>query len=674
MINVRVKDTGRMSSIAIGGALSITEIRQLRAIGAVHRSREYEEDKGNDLAYYGKPHYELPLPLCKRLFESNTPVVTTGYTAVVPQLQDHTTNLPEFMTHWKDYVMPESLDDEDTQVNRDLRLKLRNFHVAENAVSLYKNWELFESKLKLLKENNEELINNILKFNKIDDSFFARTPKIHQKAGIAFFLLCNFYGVNHVLLFDEMRTGKTLQAINIARILIEQKKIDGCLIVVPNTIKRVWEKELMLDAPVQGCFSLLIEGSKSDKEALWKQRAFFHIVNYESARADLDYMLRYDQYMGLGNGYMLICDEAHKIKNPDSLQAKAILKLKPKYSIFMTGTPVANRPEDAFTMADFVSPGILGGNMFEFKENFTVRGGYSGKEIIRYENLDEIKYRLARLSMRRLRKDIMFDQKTRETRKGTLEGSQKKYYEEMRDQLFVELITETSLTAIKARNKLVQTLRLSQICDGLLSNNPTDLHWMDNNWKFKEIDEFLEEYLDDIGKVVLWSRFVPVVKSLYNRYQKYGATYICGEVKDTHNNPARTNAMYKFQQDPECRVMVAQINSAGLGLGFQPATFAIFLDRWWSPSANGQAEDRILGIKNPVPVTIIDLVTEGCIDERWQFILERKKSWANIITGDGDTEEVAEIDQDTDKDTLLYLLSPEKDAEEYKRRLEDKWS
>jgi len=384
-------------------------------------------------------------------------------------------------------------------------------------------------------------------------------------------------------------------------------------------------------------------------------------------------MLEYDRRMGAGNGYMLICDEAHKIKNPDALQAKAILKLRPKYSILMTGTPVVNRPEDAFTMADFVSPGILGGNLFEFMENFAVRGGYSGKEIIRYENLDEIKYRLARLSMRRLRKDIMFDKKNRETRTGTLEGSQKQSYEQMRDQMFVELVTDTNISGIRARNKLVQTLRLSQICDGYLSDKPDNNNWLKENWKFKEIDEFIEEYLDDIGKVVLWTRFVPVVKALYNRYAKYGSTYICGEVKDTPSNPARTNAMYKFQTDPNCKVMVAQINSAGLGLGFQPATFAIFLDRWFSPAPNGQAEDRILGIKNPVPVTIIDLVTEGCVDERWQYILARKKSWADSITGD-ESDEIGEIAQDADKELLLYLLSPEKESEIYKKRLEDKWS
>ena len=660
MISVRVKDTGRIPSLAVSGALSTAEIQQLQSIGAVHRSRNYEESKGNDMRYYSKPHYELPLPLIKRLFEPNG----TEENMLFP---------PSFMKDWHDYIMPTSLDDSDTQANRDLMLRLRNFYVDEDAVSLYNQWELFEKKLKLLKENNVELIKSILSYYKISDSFFAREPKIHQKAGIAFFLLCNFYGVNHILLFDEMRTGKTLQAINIARILIEQHKIDGCLIIVPNTIKRVWEKELMLDAPVQGCFSLIIEGSKVDKRNTWQQRAYFHIVNYESARADLEYMLEYDRRMGAGNGYMLICDEAHKIKNPDALQAKAILKLRPKYSILMTGTPVVNRPEDAFTMADFVSPGILGGNLFEFMENFAVRGGYSGKEIIRYENLDEIKYRLARLSMRRLRKDIMFDKKNRETRTGTLEGSQKQSYEQMRDQMFVELVTDTNISGIRARNKLVQTLRLSQICDGYLSDKPDNNNWLKENWKFKEIDEFIEEYLDDIGKVVLWTRFVPVVKALYNRYAKYGSTYICGEVKDTPSNPARTNAMYKFQTDPNCKVMVAQINSAGLGLGFQPATFAIFLDRWFSPAPNGQAEDRILGIKNPVPVTIIDLVTEGCVDERWQYILARKKSWADSITGD-ESDEIGEIAQDADKELLLYLLSPEKESEIYKKRLEDKWS
>jgi SNF2 family DNA or RNA helicase len=666
MIQVRVKDTGKIPSIAIGGSLSFYEQNQLRSIGGVIRSGKYEEVKGNDIRYYGKPHTELPLPICKRLFDPTS--VGEGESAI-------TTFPPRFMDKWHEYVLPLQSDDSDTPESRLLRLKLRNFLVDEEAVNLYKRWEIFESKLNRLKRNDEELINSILRSNGITDEFFARQPKIHQKAGIAFFLLCNQFGVNHILLFDEMRTGKTLQAINVARILLEKQLIDGVLIIVPNTIKRVWEKELMLDAPVQGCFSLLIEGSKNEKEQLWKQRAFFHIVNYEGARADEEFMLKYNKYMGLGKGYMLICDEAHKIKNPEAAQSKAIMKLHPKYSILMTGTPVANRPEDAFTMTDFVSPGLLGGNMFEFIENFAVTGGYSGKEVIRYENLDEVKYRLARISMRRLRKDIMFDKKNFETRVGELQGAQKQAYEQMRDQLFVELINDYGdIKGVTARNKMVQTLRLSQICDGLLSSSPTDQIWLKENWKFKEIDEFLEEYLDDIGKVVLWSRFVPVIKALHLRYAKYGATYICGEVKDTPNNPARTNAMYKFQQDDSCRVMVAQINSAGLGLGFQPATFAIFLDRWWSPAPNGQAEDRILGIKNPVPVTIIDLVTDGCIDQRWQFILQRKKSWANIITGDADRNpDEAEIDQDTDKDTLLYLLAPKRDEEEYRKRLEDKW-
>ena len=660
MISIKVKDTGRCPSIAIGGSLSFSDQNQLKDIGGVLRSKNYERDKGNDLKYYDRPHTEVPLSLIKRLFEPNGN-------------EDDPKFPPKFMDNWHDYILPESLGDDDSVEALGIRLRLRNFSIDEEAVNLYKRWEIFEGKLAKLKKNDEELINAILRLNGITDQFFAREPKIHQKAGIAFFLLCNLYGINHILLFDEMRTGKTFQAINVSRKLIEDHKIDGCLIIVPNTIKRVWLKELSLDAPVQGCFTIIIEGDKITKQGFWKQRAFYHIVNYEGARADMDSMLEYDKYMNAGNGYMLICDEAHKIKNPDALQSKAIMKLKPKYSIFMTGTPIANRPEDAFTMANFVSPGVLGGNIFEFMENFAVTGGYSGKEVLRYENLDEVKYRLDRLSMRRLRKDIMFDKKVRQTRTGELVGSQKQAYEQMRDQLFVELVSEYGdIKGLRARNKLVQTLRLSQICDGYLSDNPSSNHWLKENWKFKEIDEFLEEYLEDVGKVVLWSRFVPVVKALHLRYAKYGVTYICGEVKDTANNPARTDAMYRFQQDPSCKVMVAQINSAGLGLGFQPATFAIFLDKWWSPAPNGQAEDRILGIKNPVPVTIISLVTEGCIDERWEYILERKKSWANIITGD--TEDDLEIDQDTDKDTLLYLLAPQKDVETYKRRLEDKWN
>ena len=174
------------------------------------------------------------------------------------------------------------------------------------------------------------------------------------------------------------------------------------------------------------------------------------------------------------------------------------------------------------------------------------------------------------------------------------------------------------------------------------------------------MDDFIDEYLDDIGgKLVIWSRFVAPIIKLTERYEKFGATCIYGAI----STDERFERMHRFQTDTDTQIMVGQIQSAGLGLGFQPATFEIFIDKWWSPAANKQAEDRIVGIQNPVPVTVISLVTEETIDERLETILEQKMDWARSITGDTNEDIHLPV---LDKNTLFYLLAKPSEAERYK--------
>jgi SNF2 family DNA or RNA helicase len=619
----------------------------MRLLNAVYcNKRIVQEELGSPWTV--KSHYHVPLPLARRFFEE-TP--------------------PAFMNNWREHVTY-PLDDD----AKGIPAQWHRLQVEPEVKELYDKWIEFEHDLNLIKRNGAELTDSILARYSIDDSFFTRQPKPHQKAGMAFFLRSLELGSGHICLFDEMRTGKTKQAVDIATWLLKNKMVQRVLVIVPNTIKRVWMNEIMLDSPMYGLLSCIIQGTKDQKAALWAQKMFFYIVNYECARADEEEMKVWEEDCR-HTGYLLICDEAHKLKNPQSKQSKAILSLNPTYSIFMTGTPVANRPEDAFSMADFICPGVLGQNIEYFQERFGIRGGYQGRQITGYRDLDEVKYRLARLSMRRLRKDIIFDQAVRADRYGTLSGDQKKAYDDMRDFLWAEISKETEWTEIRAQNHMVKILRLQQITSGYLPKVPDsdgmffleqfastssklaqtdeDVVWFDNNWKLAELDEFIDEYLDDFGKIVIWSRFVPPILKLVKRYGKYGAVHIRGQMGEK-----AVDNMYRFQQDPSCRIMIAQIQTSE-GKGFQPATLCIFWDKWWSPHLNKQAEDRIVGIKNPVPVTVISLVTEDSIDDRLEVILSKKTGWANGITGD----QPADIKLPKfDKAVLLYLLAKPEEA------------
>lgn len=612
---IDLKRTGRMPCIGVRGGLSFTDEADLREIGAVYRSkRQVRQEWGMD---WQRSHWDVPAPLLKRFFEGNgtidQPFITQSLYTIVTQ----------------------------------------------EAAQFYRAWRQFERVFKLIKEGDEQTVNTILSRHGIADEFFSRPTYPHQRAGIAFFLESMKLGSGHVCLFDEMRTGKTFQAIHIAKYLLEQQLINAVLVIVPNSIKRVWITELGLDAPRYALFSNIIEGAKSKKKKGWESSGIFYIVNYESARADKLLMRDWEKRKLAKGGYMLICDEAHKLKNPQALQTQVILSLKPSYSVFMTGTPVANRPEDSFTMADFVCPGVLGRDLWNFREQFAVKGGYKGKEIIGYKNLDEVKYRLARISMRRVRADIMFDRTLYQTRTGQLTGKQKKAYESMRERLFAEVMNaDGDWTTAKANTGLSKALRLYQISDGYLSPEPDTNVWFDENWKVKELDTFIADYLDDIGKLVIWSRFVPPIEMLVQRYAQYGAVKIRGAMKKGE----AVDNMYRFQRDPDCRIMVANILSAE-GKGFQPATFAVMYDKWLSPHMNKQARDRIVGIENPVTVTIISLVTENAIDERVEVLLEKKKAFADTILGDSTGDIKLPV---LDKKTLLYLLATPEEAEKYR--------
>lgn len=651
-IVIKQKPT-RTPSIGILGSLGVYEERDLRLLSAVYcNKRTVSEEVGSP--WTAKSHYHIPAPLMRRFFDEQQPA---------------------FMNNWREHVTY-PLDDNATTVTD----KWHRLQVEPDAKELYENWVNFEHDLNLIKRNGAELTDSILARHGIGEDFFARQPKPHQKAGMAFFLRSVEIGSGHICLFDEMRTGKTKQAIDIATWLLKTKRIQRVLVIVPNTIKRVWMNEIMLDSPVYGLLSAIIKGTKSQKEELWATSLFFYIVNYECARADEEFMKQWQEDCK-DRGYLLICDEAHKLKNPQSKQSRAILSLNPTYSIFMTGTPVANRPEDAFSMTNFVCPGILGKSIEDFQYKFGIRGGYQGKQITGYRDLDEVKYRLARLSMRRLRKDVIFDQTIRADRYGTLSGDQAKAYDDMRDFLWAEVMKETEWTEIRAQNHMVKILRLQQItsgylpkvavedCSNLYELTPTssksaqtdeDVVWFDSNWKLQELDEFIDEYLDDFGKLVIWSRFVPPILKLVKRYSQHGAVHIRGQMGDQ-----AIDNMYRFQQDPKCRIMIAQIQTSE-GKGFQPATVCIFWDKWWSPHLNKQAEDRIVGIKNPVPVTVMSLISEDTIDDRLETILAKKTGWANGITGDVTSDiKLPKLD----RDTLLYLLAKPEEAKHLAGRL-----
>jgi SWI/SNF-related matrix-associated actin-dependent regulator of chromatin subfamily A-like protein 1 len=158
-------------------------------------------------------------------------------------------------------------------------------------------------------------------------------------------------------------------------------EIDGALIVCPNTIKPMWGEEIerFTDLP----YAIFGSGRKARRLAFQSLRATFYIINYEAVAAELASLKALLRFKRMA----LVLDESHRIKTPEAQITKSIHALRTFAArrYIMTGTPVANKPEDLWTQYFFLDDGEALGSRFEdFRARFCVAsGGYTRIEDLR---------------------------------------------------------------------------------------------------------------------------------------------------------------------------------------------------------------------------------------------------------------------------------------------------
>ena len=427
-----------------------------------------------------------------------------------------------------------------------------------------------------------------------------------------------------ILCLDEMGLSKTLVAIRTALFRMVQNNNQRCLIICSNSIKNsVWAKEISGRTHMGFCVPF---GPKDKREKMienflnFNQQNsgyYFLIINYEMT---FKYTALLKKFV---DGQMLIIDEAQYMKTPSSQRTKAIFKLDPKYVLSMTGTPLDNKVEDIYTLSEYVCPLIFGGSVRRFEDRYCVKDdlyirGPNGNRIKRkvicgYKNINELKAKLALISYRRRKKDVLdLPPKTYENRLVNMSTEQWKYYEEMRKDCYV-LIKDADSNEIEsiANGILAKMLRLSQITGGYVTDfaDKDNAYWMKNSGKLSELDEIVDQVVRYAGdKIVIWSRFVEVVRSLKARYSKWNAVAIHGDVSEEN----RAQIVEDFQTDNKTMIFIGQVQSCGVGMTLHRASVEVFYDKCFLSSAViSQAEDRLHRIGMGDRCTVISLISKG---------------------------------------------------------------
>ena len=446
------------------------------------------------------------------------------------------------------------------------------------------------------------------------------------------------------LLLLQMGCGKSILGISVALKRKELKQVSHCLVICGvNSLKWNWHEEINKHANMSSNIlgvrknrkGIWRDGSTKDKlEDLEELNDFFIITNVESLRSK-EIKERLKRLIDGGTIDMIICDELHKLHTPSSQQGKALLLLAKhiKYFLGLTGTPLTNSPLDAYVPLKCVGGEIA--NFTQFKSRYCIFGGFGGYQICAFKNMGELQQKIAKVSVRKTKEECLdLPEKVYMTEYVEMGAEQKKIYSQvmlaiMEDIDNVMLSPDPLSLMIRARQATASTAILSST--------------INQSAKIDRLKELLEEIE---GKVVIFSNWTKVTDILEKELKEYDYAIITGKVKD------REAQKKKFIEDPNCKLLIATISSAGTGLTFTCANTVIFMDEPMTFANLEQATDRLHRIGQTSSVNVITLICKNTIDERIHKIITKKSVMSDTL-----------IDHKynvTNPDVIRYMLTGEK--------------
>lgn len=428
-----------------------------------------------------------------------------------------------------------------------------------------------------------------------------------QLAGIAYAI-----ERQHVLFADEMGLGKTIQAIGVCN---ADASIENVLIVCPASLRLNWQREWNRWAVRPGKVGIVV-GSE------WPDGANVVIVNY-------DVVDRHREKIDARSWDVLIVDEAHYCKNPKAQRTQAVLgrkgsdgrylrtPIQARRRLFLTGTPICNRPIELWPLVQLLDPGGLGKSFFRFAQRYcnATRNRY-GWDFSGASNLEELQMKLrGRFMVRRLKADVLTELPAK--RRQIIELPVNGAADAVRTEHEASEANERRLAELRA------AVELAKADDDQKAYTEALARLKKSAWvaftqmsavrhatalaKVPAVIEHLCNMLEE-GPVVVFAHHQDVVAAIADAFPNRCVT-LTGDTPMVE----RQRAVDRFQAG-EVDLFVGNIQAAGVGITLTRSSRVVFAELDWVPGNMTQAEDRCHRIGQTSSVLVQHLVLEGSID------------------------------------------------------------
>lgn len=443
--------------------------------------------------------------------------------------------------------------------------------------------------------------------------------------------------MNGVLLADEMGTGKSIQAIAVCN---AAPLIHRILIVCPAFLKDNWFQEFS-KWDVKG---LSVEIVRTGRIKNGKKISFpssdVVIMNYELLspwRGEIREVL-----WDIG-----IFDEIHYLKNKKALRTAEVFgqrkfkeqefisPIKARRYLFLSGTPVLNKPRELWTIIKAFDPNGLGKDQFAFDKQYCA-GHYEAilpKSRLTFGG-NPVQYEIG--------------PNTKKVWVNTGSSNERELQDYLRSKFMIRRLRSEVLPQLPPTQRQIVVLDIENIANILKIERRTYEEFGDSiadldiaSPAFGEISKVrallgvkkvpfivdrVRESLADTKKIVVFVHHHEVIDLLAAEFGQ-SCVVLDGRV-DADDRQA---LVVKFRDDKNVEILLATIDAAGVGFTLTAAWLVIFGELDWVPSKMRQAEDRLNRIGQKESVHAMYLVARGTLDERQFQLLIEKQEIADAI-------------------------------------------
>ena len=478
----------------------------------------------------------------------------------------------------------------------------------------------------------------------------------YQIQGLNWLISLHNNGLSGILA-DEMGLGKTLQTISFLGYLRYIKNITGpFLVIAPKSTLNNWLREIKKWTPEVN--ALILQGDKEERAHLIKDKIME--CDFDVIIASYEIIIREKATFRKFDWEYLVIDEAHRIKNEESMLSQVLREFRSKNRLLITGTPLQNNLHELWALLNFLLPDI-----FSSSQDFD---SWFSSESTTDDNQDQIVKQLHTVLRPFLLRRIKNDVETSLLPKQELNvyvgmsSMQKKWYRQILEK-DIDAVNGTNATESKTR-LLNIVMQLRKCCnhpylfDGAEPGPPytTDEHLVYNSAKLKVLDKLLKKLKEQGSRVLIFSQMSRLLDILedYCFFRDYKYCRIDGST----DHEDRIKAIDDYNApDSEKFIFLLTTRAGGLGINLTSADTVVLFDSDWNPQADLQAMDRAHRIGQKKQVRVFRFVTNNSVEEK---IIERATQKLRldklVIQQNRITSSKKKENKNDSKDALLNMI------------------